>query len=59
MRTLAVSTLRVIRFIRAIATLAVRSRTVPARRTFATPCFKELALVLCSIGERAPPLVAS
>lgn len=58
MRTLATTTLRVIRLIRAIATLAVRSCAVPARRTFATLCFKDLAPVLCSIGERAPPVVA-
>lgn len=57
-RTLATTTLRVIRLIRAIATLAARSCAVPARRTFAARCFKDLAPVLCSIGERAPPVVA-
>ncbi len=58
MRTLAATTLRVIRLIRAIATLAVCGAALPARRTFKARCFKELAPVLCSIGERAPPVVA-
>jgi hypothetical protein len=57
-RTLAATTLRVIRLIRAIATFAVRSSGVPARRVFDARSFKELAPVLCSIGERAPPVAA-
>ncbi|MBV8343936.1 MAG: hypothetical protein JO190_02955 [Candidatus Eremiobacteraeota bacterium] len=57
-RTLAATTLRVIRLIRAIATLAVRSAGMPARRVFYARPFKELAPVLCSIGERAPPIAA-
>jgi len=56
-RTLAATTLRVIRLIRAIATLAVRGSAAPARRVLDARCFKELAPVLCRIGERAPPVV--
>ena len=57
-RSLAATTLRVIRLIRAIATFAVRSSGVLTRRVSDVRCFKELAPVLCSIGERAPPRVA-
>jgi hypothetical protein len=53
---LAATALRAIRLIRAIATLAVQSSGTPARRVLDARCFKELAPVLCGIGERAPPL---
>jgi hypothetical protein len=58
LRSLAATTLLVIRLIRAIATFAVQSSAAPARRVFEVRCFKELAPVLCSIGERAPPITA-
>ncbi len=57
--TLAATTLRVVRLIRAIATLAVQNSAVRAHRVFEARCFKDLAPVLCSIGERAPPVAAS
>lgn len=57
-RSLAATTLRVIRLIRAIATFAVRSCAIPARRVFDALSFKELGPVLCRIGERAPPVAA-
>ncbi len=56
--SLAATTLRVIRLIRAIATFAVRSCAIPARRVFDALSFKELGPVLCRIGERAPPVAA-
>lgn len=57
-RTLAATTLRVIRFIRAIATLRVRNAGVVACRPRAALCLRDLAPVLCRIGERAPPIAA-
>jgi len=57
-RTLAATTLRVIRLIRAIATLAARNTAVVGRRVFEARCFNDLAPVLCRIGERAPPIAA-
>jgi hypothetical protein len=57
-RSLAATTLRVIRLIRAIATLAVRNPGVVAFRAGEARCFNDLAPVLCRIGERAPPLAA-
>ena len=55
-RTLAATTLRVIRLIRAIATLAVRNGGIVAGRIFEAPCLSDFAPVLCRIGERAPPV---
>lgn len=54
-RALAVTTLRVIRFIRAIATLAPHVNDIPVRSSFDIVCFKDLAPVSCRIGKRAPP----
>ena len=57
-RSLATTTLRVIRLIRAIATRAAHSKEiVTAGLPDAVP-FKQLAPVLCRIGERAPPIAA-
>ena len=59
-RTLAATTLRVIRLIRAIATFAVQI----SRADFAAPPIRRSSAsrsslpVLCTIGERAPPIVA-
>lgn len=56
-RTLATTTLRVIRIIHAIATLGIAPEKPPATRGIWAICFKELIPVLGIIGERAPPLV--
>ncbi len=55
---LAATTLRAIRLIRAIATLAARSAGLITRRDFDARCFSDLSPVLCRIGERAPPIAA-
>lgn len=58
-RTLAATTLRVIRLITAIASFTERATApVPVCRT-RNACFKKFLPVLCTIGERAPPLAAS
>jgi hypothetical protein len=58
MRSLAVTTLRVIRLIRAIATFAVHGAAVLATRSFGVVRFQELLRALRAVGERAPPLIA-
>lgn len=55
-RTLATTTLRVIRIIQAIATLGIAPEKPPAARGISQICFKALVPVLGTIGERAPPL---
>jgi hypothetical protein len=54
--TLAATTLRVIRLIRALATLAVNATEVISRGFVDEICFKQPAPVPCRIGERAPPV---
>lgn len=54
-RGLAVTTLRVICLIRAIATFAVRSVAVTASYRLRAVCFNELLRALRRVGERAPP----
>ena len=54
-RTLAATTLRVVRLILAIATFAPHSTAPIAARRFNRRCFKEFLPILCAIGERAPP----
>ena len=54
-RTLAATTLRVVRLIVAIATFAPQIAVPILARRFKPVCFKELSPVLCTIGERAPP----
>jgi len=54
-RVLAATTLRVIWFIRAIATLAVRVNDTLVRSSTEVMAFKDLAPVTRRIGERAPP----
>ena len=55
--TLARTTLRVIRLIRAIAFFAPQPAGCIVRATFAPIGFKRLAPVRCRIGERAPPFL--
>jgi hypothetical protein len=50
--------LRVIRLIRAIATLGAHAKEVVTARVPDAAAFKQLAPVLCRIGERAPPVAA-
>ncbi|MGB8910331.1 MAG: hypothetical protein WCC84_16415 [Candidatus Cybelea sp.] len=54
-RTLAATTLRVIRLAGAIASLAVQTVAPLAMRPFDSLSFKALLPVPCTIGERAPP----
>ena len=56
--TLARTTLRVIRVIRAIATLAGRPKELAIARIPSAVTFKRLAPIVCRIGERAPPIAA-
>ncbi len=58
-RTLAATTLRVVRLIVAIATFAPQIAAPIAARRFSHVCFKNFLPVLCTIGERAPPIIAS
>jgi hypothetical protein len=58
-RVLAATTLRVIRLLRAIATLAVRPSPAGSLRFLYVGCFKQRSPVLCQIGERAPPIAAA
>ena len=57
-QTLAATTLRVVRLIVAIATFAPQIAGPIAVRRFNHVCFKEFLPVLCTIGERAPPVIA-
>jgi len=54
-RTLAATTLRVVRLIVAIATFVPQIAVPILARQFNHICFKEFLPVLCTIGERAPP----
>jgi hypothetical protein len=54
-RTLAATTLRVIRLVQAIATIAVHAEQPFAGRLNGDVCFKRFSPVLCATGERAPP----
>lgn len=54
-RALAATTLRVIRLVGAIASLAVQTVAPLATRRFDSLSFKALLPVPCTIGERAPP----
>jgi hypothetical protein len=58
-RTLAATTLHVIRLIRAIAIFAVQAKEIVLSSRFDAIYLKELAPVLCRIGERAPPLLSA
>lgn len=58
-RGLAVTTLRVIRLIKAIATLAAQAVGILPSRPSGERCFRQLVPVLCRIGERAPPLLGT
>lgn len=58
-RVLAVTTLRVIRLVGAIASLTREAAAPIALRRFERPAFKILLPVPCTIGERAPPLALS
>ncbi|MBV8196965.1 MAG: hypothetical protein JO101_07565 [Candidatus Eremiobacteraeota bacterium] len=53
---LARTTLRVIRVIRAIATLAPQTARLILRDSFSPVAFERRAPLLCRIGERAPPI---
>lgn len=57
-RTLAATTLRVVRLIAAIATFAPQGVAPITVRRLDYVCFKKFVPVLCAIGERAPPAVA-
>ena len=59
-RALAHATLRVIRFIQAFATLAIRGTPAIARSSRHCVTYPNLGTVLlCAIGERAPPLLVA
>jgi hypothetical protein len=58
-RVLAATTLRVIRLLRAIATLAVRPSLARSLRLLQVGCFKQRSPVVCQIGERAPPIAVA
>jgi hypothetical protein len=57
-RTLAATTLRVMRILAAIVLFAERTARPILAGRFASICFRELLPLHCSIGERAPPIVA-
>ncbi len=57
-RALAETTLRVVRLVAMIATLRSKPATTIAARRFDNVCFKKFLPVLCTIGERAPPIAA-
>jgi hypothetical protein len=57
-RALAATTLRVIRLLRTIATLAVRPNGASSLRRFEVVYFKQPSPVLCQIRARAPPVAA-
>jgi hypothetical protein len=54
-RSLASTTLRVIRLIHAIATIAANTQQAFAGRLDGDVCFTRFSPVLCATGERAPP----
>ncbi len=56
-RTLAGTTLRAVRLIVAILTFAPQITAPILLRRFGDVCFKEFLPVLCTIGERAPPII--
>lgn len=56
-RTLARTTLRAVRLIVAILTFAPQISAPILLRRFGDVCFKEFLPVLCTIGERAPPII--
>jgi hypothetical protein len=57
-RRLAATALRVIRLVRAIATIGVATEQPVATRRFETVAFDDLLPVLGAIGDRAPPILA-
>ena len=56
-RTLAGTTLRVVRLIVAILTFVPQITAPISLRRFGNVCFKEFLPVFCTIGERAPPII--
>lgn len=57
-RKLAATTLRVIRFIRAIATIGIATTPPEVMRRFEIVAFDDLMPALGALGERAPPILA-
>jgi hypothetical protein len=58
-RALAETTLRVIRVVGAIASLAAHGAALAVPRRLESLSFKALLPVPCTIGERAPPFIIS
>jgi hypothetical protein len=58
-RTLAATTLRVMRFIAVLAAFPAPSVAPVVARRFVSLSYRKLSPVLCAIGERAPPITLS
>jgi hypothetical protein len=54
-RALAATTLRVVRFVAAIASFAAQGRALVTTRRLESPFYKASFPIACSLGERAPP----
>ena len=58
-RAFARTTLRIVRRMRALATLPARAQRTLSRRSSRLVTLRQIGPVLCRIGERAPPLLQS